>query len=196
MRCGWCESPEQSGSNCANCGGPLAVRSGSEAGLAPPRAPRDLPAKYLRRVLFLGNFGVIFGSIFGGIGGVLTLVFLVISCAFPPMLLGVLIAGIFPVIGGAIGGASYLKARRRVRALREGAAVVGVVDAVTHDLSVQVNGQHPWRVSYTFEAGGRLFAGGVSTFDAEVKRYTSGDPIHVVYLAADPDINATWPPLG
>ncbi len=196
MRCAWCESPSQSGSNCANCGGPLAARAGAEAALAPPRSPRDLPSKYLRRVLFTRNFGVVFGSIFGGIGGILTLVFLVISCAFPPMLLGVLIAGIFPVIGGVIGGMSYAGARRRVRALREGEAVVGVVDAVSHDTSVQVNGQHPWRVSYTFEAGGRLFAGGVSTFDAEVKRYAAGDPIHVVYLPSDPETNATWPPLA
>lgn len=196
MRCGWCSTPNTSGSNCVSCGGPLPAAAGTELGAEPPRAPRTLPQIYERRVLYTRNFGFMFGSIFGGVGLFISAIFLVIAIGFPPMLLGVLISGIFVVAGAVVCGFSLKSAGARLETLRRGRVTVGRVLGVGHDTSVRVNGRSPWLLEYVFDVDGTRYSGSVSSFDAEITKYAADNPVYVVYMADNPAQNGTWPLLA
>lgn len=197
MRCGWCETNNNDGTtNCVNCGGPLPGAAGSDPGPAPPPAPRTLPAIYVKRALYTRNFGAIFGSIFGGIGCLLGVVFLVVGLFFPPLLLGLCIISVFPLVGGGIGWTSYQKARSRVETLKSGRVAQGQVVSVDKDTTVAVNGRNPWRLTYLFEVEGARYQGSASSFDANMTRHEPGQAVHVVYLPQNPERNAPWPPIA
>ena len=192
MRCGWCGSDAATGgTNCARCGGPLGAPI--DAGSAPPDAPRALPVLFLRRELFSANSGMWVGLIWMGVTGVFPLIFGVLSCANPLMLPAALFCLVFPAPGLVIALLSYRGARRRVEVLRHGRSTLGAIDTVGPDTSTTVNGEHPWLLRYLFEVDGRRFGGAISTFDAGARALQVGTPVHVVYLAADPERSDVWP---
>lgn len=194
MRCGWCGSDAAAGAtNCARCGGPLGSALG--AGPRPPDAPRDLPARFVRRELVTGNTGVWFGAAWCALTGIFPALFTVLSCANPVMAPAALLSLVFPVPGVIIGVVGYRKARRRVDVLRHGRSATGTVDGAGPDTSVTVNGAHPWKLQYLFDADGRRLAGAVSSLDPGARAFAVGAPVHVVYLPEDPERNDLWPPL-
>ena len=192
MRCGWCGGDAVAGAtNCARCGGPLGHPV--DAGSAPPDAPRALPALFVRRELFSVNYGLWVGAIWAAVAGVFPLIFGVLACANPAMLPAALFCLVFPAPGVVIGLLSYRKARRRVEVLRHGRSTLGTIEAAGPDTSTTVNSEHPWLLRYLFEVDGRRFGGAISTFDPSARALRVGTPVHVVYLATDPERCDVWP---
>ncbi len=196
-KCGWCGTVvHEDRTNCVNCGGPLPLPLAFEVGEVPPRAPRDLPAKFKRNKLFLKNFGFIFGSIFGGVGCLIVVVFGVLMFVVPPIGFGACLGALFAGIGLPIAGIGIRNALRTMDVLRGGTHVEGTVVRVGDDTSVSYNGRHPWMVEYTFSVDGGLEGGSVSSFDPVMSHVEPGHKLWVVYRPDDPDQNSVWPPVS
>lgn len=190
QRCSWCGTGNgPTLTNCINCGGPLPPPPSPDPGPPPPAAPRSLPRRYLRRQL-LGGFGVMWGLLFGGIGGILGFIFTVVAFAFPPMLLGSLIGGVFFLVGAGVAGVSLYGGFERIRPLRSGKAAVAEIVRVS-----PAAGSGPATIDYTFQVGAQTHGGSVSTADPRMALAEPGHHVHVVYVPADPSQNSLWPPL-
>lgn len=183
MRCGWCEThnpPDRDG--CVNCGGPL--RRLSDALTArPPPSPRTVPGAFVRRAIREEAW---FGGMFVAIGAGVSLLFLVCSPLFFPLLFGLPITLLFVAVGLGIAGSGWRRAQRRVTVLRDGTISPGEVVGV-------VRQGEGWRLTYRFDAGGQPREQSVLSTDAEITRFVPGFPVHVVHLGANSDV---WPPFG
>lgn len=197
--CPWCGTVyERYQPNCSNCGGVLPNRDSRSPGAAPPPPPRQLPPEFVRRARRASQFAMLFGTIFAAVGGGLAILFAVLGAALGMWLfvfLGGTLGGLFFLAGLAVLAYGRRSRSRRLRALVEGVAAPGQVVDVYVDQSVQVNGRSPWRVVYTFSAGGVQYEGGAHTFTPD-EEYEPGVPVYVVYVADDPGQNSLYPPLA
>jgi len=57
------------------------------------------------------------------------------------------------------------------------------------------NGQHPWLIEYTFDLGGSLHGGSISSWDPVNAHREPGQKVTIVYLPDDPDVSEIWPPV-
>lgn len=199
IECTWCGSAyEKHQLRCDNCGGPLPPLPGASAGEPPPPAPRTVPAPFERRIRYTSNASFMAGAILAGVGVIQGIAFTGIGAAIrlkPFLYIG---PGIFVLLGGL--GLLFLRHARRkaegtLRAFREGTAVVGEIAEVYSDTSIKVNGRSPWAIVYNFAAGGRTVEGKAQSWDASAQDRRRGQPVHVLYVAADPAQNTLWPPL-
>lgn len=177
VTCPWCRSQFANPvtSNCPNCGGALPIIGGSDAGQAPPPAPRILPRKYVRGVKYTGNVYTMIGIIF-------TIPF------FWTIL--------FPIIGIILWRKGLREADAELIPLQDGAHVQGEIVAVDIDYSKTLNGRHPRVVQFMFQANGRSYAGDVPNVMDPVELWRKpGDRVWVVYMPQDPDTSSIWPPL-
>lgn len=177
-KCPWCRSefPNSVLSNCSNCGGTLEYQKNTnELGPRPPIAPREIPAKFVRRIKYTGN------------------VYTMIGMAFTiPFFWTV----IFPIIGVFLWKKGLRDANNELTPLKEGTAVQGEIESVEYDYTKTINGRHPLTVSFTFKANGQIHKGNVGNiFDAEHKLKKIGDAVWVVYMPDNPDLSSVWPPL-
>jgi hypothetical protein len=203
--CPWCGTAyETFQSNCRRCGGPLvppapeAAAPPEAAGpspLVPPAPPRPISGGYAWRLLltdggFIAAFVVgLLGMIFTVVGGVLTIFIITAFVGIPFLILGLaFLAG-----GGGLFYWRYGEAQKAVRVLREGEAVLGQITGVEQNLNVRVNGRYPWAISYAFQAGGRDYAGRVSTLNPPGPRLQAGQSAYVLYLPSAPDANGLYP---
>ncbi len=193
--CGWCGTVNLGPrTNCVSCAGPLPMPPGQDPGPPPPPAPRHMPGSYRLKKLVWGNLGVMLGVLFTGIGVVFSFSFCLASFLLPPMCLGSLGGVLFMIPGLAVGVPSLRAAQRALAAYANGVHADGQIVRVSEDTSTAVNGRHPWRVDYVFEAGGATVGGSVSCFDPVHATRRPGQPVHVVYLPDRPSVNAIWPP--
>jgi hypothetical protein len=146
----------------------------------------------------LKNFPLLFGCIWTGVGVPLAIVFVILGIATGQLLfalLGGTIGGLFGFVGIIVMFFGYRKARGKIRALEHGVHAIGEVLSVGEDLTVQVNGVHPWRIRYLFPVDGSELNGSASTFDNSVRHHKKGQPVHVLYIPSDPGQNTLWPPV-
>lgn len=179
--CGWCSTTatDVNITNCGNCGGPLPPVPQSIDGVRtltlaaePPPAPRHLPDAYRNRVLVWKNVLVI-------IGGVFTL------C------LGWTV--IFALIGAPMLYIGWTRAQGKLRALAFGQSSPGRIVDIDRDHSVTINNQHPWKIVYSYNAGGRALEGWVHAWQRPA--FVPDDPIWVVWGPDDPTRSCLWPPI-
>lgn len=77
-----------------------------------------------------------------------------------------------------------------------GARTRGEVVDVGRNTMHSANGRNSWMIEYTFEVGGQVYGGAVSSFDASLSRVEVGHALNVVYLHEDPSSSSTWPPIS
>lgn len=179
--CGWCQTStiDETLTNCTNCGGPLPpaamVRDGVRTltrGNAPPPAPRSLPGGYQNEILYTKNILFILGFVFA--------ICLGWTC-------------IFGLIGAPMLYLGWTRSRAKLLALIEGKTAQGVIDDVSRDGSVQVNGKNPWKIEYHFDAEGQRREGWVHAWKSPP--YEPRDPVWVVYGPQDATKSCLWPPV-
>jgi hypothetical protein len=189
--CGWCGSHYSNWkTRCDSCGGPMPPLPGMELGPPPPPAPRELPKGFERKQMWLGNPLALVGAIFLFVGSFLFLVFLIVLplVSFFPLL--------FVILGWFIMRAGRRQSLRVLNAFRLGRAIKGTITQVVVDPTMQVNGQHPWRIHYSFTgADGHPHEGNASTFDSSAMDRQRGQPIWVLAVDDDPDQNTIYPPV-
>ena len=162
-----------------------------ELGPRPPEAPRKVPKRYARKVMWTSNLMALVGLGFSGVG----LLFLAPFVA-NKMWLPALIPCFFIVGGGSMFWSAFTSARARLRAFRYGKVVEGKVRSVRSDTSMQVNNQNPYKLTYHFPVGDTLQEGTIVTFDSTAWERQAGQPLWVLYDEKDPECNAIYPPLA
>ena len=201
VSCPWCaryfsQRPEHG--HCDNCGGALAAPTGAERGLAPPDAPRVLPAAYRRSVMFSRNVFSILGVVFLAVGTPFLLVAVVLLLAGGDHVLALilgLMGLIFPGIGAPMLMVGLRRGRRQIAALELGTPAEGELVSVAQNRSETINGRHPWVIEYQFTANGAAVRGTVQCWSLVDGERRPGDPVWVVYLVADPQMSTLWPPV-
>jgi hypothetical protein len=205
ITCPWCGSSyTKHQTNCTNCGGPLPLPVDSTAPpppvadiAEPPAAPRTFRDNFVWRklgaegwVIAAGVFALV-GAIFGVVGLVLTLAVVTAFVGIPFALLG----GAFLVGGGGVLAWRYNEAQKTLTVLRTGEATLGQIVDVYQNTSVEVNGRHPWNITYRFDAGGQTHEGKTTTLRTPGMDHQEGQPVYVLYLSADPWQNTIYPPV-
>ncbi len=196
--CPWCSTVyPQFQPNCSNCGGVLPRRDSRTAGDPPPPPPRQLPSAFVSRARRSGHFELLFGAIFAGVGAFVGIILTTVSISTGEPLLagiGLPISLLFVLIGGIALWLGRRRSSRLLHALTDGIPANGTVEEVYLDTTISMNGRSPWRVSYSFVAGGIPQEGSARTFHRSALMQ-AGDPVFVVYDANNPGVNSLYPPL-
>lgn len=102
------------------------------------------------------------------------------------------LGAIFLSLGAAFAGVGMTLGWRRIASLRRGEALrkdgwpaTGTITSVEQNVSVRVNGRHPWIVRYEYQVGGVQYHGTERTFDAPVG-LEPGAQIGIRYDGEDP----------
>lgn len=209
ITCPWCGTNYVTFQpNCKNCGGQIPYSEGTPPAMArpsisvaaaptlvPPPAPREISNSYLRRLMLVDAWGIVgfvftlLGSIFTFLGFILTIAIVTAFVGIPFALFGIL----FLAGGVAALRYSYQKAKKTIEVLREGQAAQGQIMNVEQNYNVRINSQHPWIISYQFQANGRTYEGRVSTLNMPRAEHQTGNTVYVLYLPNTPEHNALYP---
>lgn len=177
-KCPWCRSefPNSVISNCPNCGGTLEYQKNTnDLGPRPSVAPREIPAKFVRRIKYTGNVYTIIGIVFT-----------------VPFFWTVL----FPIIGIFLWRKGLREANEELIPLQQGAVVQGEIESVEYDYTKTINGKHPLTINFTFKANGQTHIGNVGNiFDSANKLKKAGDAVWIVYMPENPELSSVWPPM-
>ena len=198
--CPWCGTSYTTfRNNCKNCGGPLPPVEQAPTPppipdvAEPPPAPREFKNSFVWRTLFSEGWAiaagvfVLLGAIFFLIGIPLLLVF--VGIVFVPLGLLFLAVGVPIIIW------RYQKAQQTLNVLRMGEAVLGNIVDITENFAVEVNGRHPWTITYGFEVDGDTYEGQTTTLRPVGFTHHPGQPMYVLYLPDDPRQNTVYPPV-
>jgi hypothetical protein len=189
-------------SNCKNCGGPIPVvdeAGGSsfpaETVLTPPPAPRPISGKYVWRLLSTDGWSIaafvlgLLGLIFSLVGAGLTIGILTAFVGLPFLILGLAFLG----AGGGVFIWRYQDTQKVVDVLRVGEAARGQVVEVQENLSIIVNGRHPWIIRYQFEVGGQSQEGRVTTLNQPGQQLQVGKVVCILFLPTVPKWSSIYP---
>lgn len=176
IKCGWCTSSNRRDltANCTNCGGELPHIPGTPRLPEPPKTPRQLPRGYESKIRYWKN------------------VHFIVGCGFMLFLPTI----IFPIIGFFILRYAIRKGNNKINSLKHGISTLGVIDEVYMDRSQHINGNHPYRIDYTFQTPKEEWHGHAISWDESNLKRPKGEHLWVVYNADDLDQNNMWPPLS
>jgi len=202
ITCPWCGTHYAAfQSNCRNCGGPLpppaqAAAPEREADLLPPPPPpRLISDSYVWRLL-AADGGAIVAGIFAMLGVIFMIVGVPLTIGIITAFVGLPFAGLGIVVlgvGGLVLVRRYEAARKTVSVLRLGEAARGQITDLEENLSVRVNGRHPWTIKYQFQVNGRNYEGKVSTLNRPDPQLQPGKAAYVLYLPEAPEVNTLYP---
>jgi hypothetical protein len=100
---------------------------------------------------------------------------------------------IFALIGVPLLVGAVRSNRREIRAFTFGEPTRAKVTFRGQDTSVRVNKQHPWKVGWTFEVGGRSYQGELTSMSREdLADLLDAETIVVTYLPEDPRTNTAY----
>lgn len=100
---------------------------------------------------------------------------------------------LFPLIGFVLALRAYLDNRREIRAFVRGTPVLARVTYSGSDTSVSVNKRHPFKLEWSFDAGGRERTGKISHMEAsKLRALVRCGQVLVVYDPADPKTNTVF----
>jgi hypothetical protein len=199
--CPWCGTSYTSfRSNCRNCGGPLpppreeaAAPSSIPDIPGPPPAPRDFKDSFALRQLSADGWAIAAG-IFALIGAIFTLIgipLMLVVAGFALVPLGLLFLG----VGVPILIWRYNLAQQTLNVLRMGEPVLGSIVDIHENIAVEVNGRHPWTITYGFEVDGEEYEGQTTTLRPVGFTHQVAQPMYVLYLPDDPTQNTVYPPV-
>ena len=185
VSCSWCEThyaTRPQSPNCNACGGVLPMPVGFDRGPAPPAAPRKLARGFRTRIYVKQNLGGFFG-----LGAILI--------SLPLMIVTLPVGIILFLLGVVAAHSNFITAYHRCRALQNGTATPGKIEAV-HRFGDPANSKPMYRVYFRFEANGKPVRGMKYTYDQAIENHFVGEPVWIVYLSRKPVCYDTWPPLA
>jgi hypothetical protein len=201
ITCPWCGTNYTTfRNNCVNCGGPLPLPAEEAAAPPPiphipepPPAPRAFKGSFVWRKLLSDGWAIaagvflLIGAIFTLIG--IPLILVVVGIVFVPLGLLFLGAGVPILIW------RYNQAQQTLNVLRMGEAVLGTIVDISENVAVEVNGRHPWTITYGFQVDGQEYKGKTTTLRPVGFTHQVAQPMYVLYLPDDPAQNTIYPPV-
>ena len=127
------------------------------------------------------------GAIFTLIG--IPLLLVVVGLVFVPLGLVFLGAGAPILIW------RYNKAQQTLNVLRMGKPTPGNIVDIRENVAVEVNGRHPWTITYGFAVDGEEYEGQTTTLRPVGFTHQVAQPTTVLYLPDDPTQNTIYPPV-
>jgi hypothetical protein len=201
ITCPWCGTNYATfRNNCVNCGGPLPFWAEEAAAPppipdvpAPPPTPRDFKNSFVWRQLLSDGWAIAAG-IFSLIGGIFTLIgvpliLVFVGIIFVPLGLLFLGAGVPILIW------RYNRAQQTLNVLRVGEPALGAIVDIQESVAMEVNGRHPWTITYRFVVDGDEYQGETTTLRPVGFTHQVGQPMYVLYLPGDPAQNTVYPPV-
>jgi hypothetical protein len=91
----------------------------------------------------------------------------------------------FAAVGMTLGWRRVASLRMREALRKYGRPVTGKITSVDQNVSVRLNGRHPWIIRYDYNVGGMQYHGTERTFDLPVG-LASGAQIGILYDGEDP----------
>ncbi len=79
--------------------------------------------------------------------------------------------------------------------LQVGQATLGEITDVHENVHVEVNGRHPWTITYRFQVQGQQYQGQTKTLRTLGTTHRASQPVYVLYLPGNPDRNTIYPPV-
>jgi membrane protein implicated in regulation of membrane protease activity len=206
ITCPWCGTSYAAfRSNCKNCGGPLPPPRQVRPGFGfeapetvvetPPPPPRHIADSYALRLMGADGWAIaafvflMLGLTFFCTGVPMTAAIATAMVGIPFALLGLAFLG----AAAAVFAWRFQRARKVVRVLREGEAATGQIISNEPNPNVTVNGRNPWVIQYGFRVNGRDYTGQVTTLNWPGPGLQPGRQASVLYLPADPALNALYP---
>jgi hypothetical protein len=200
VTCPWCGTSYTTfRSNCVNCGGPLPPREGAAAPSSvpdipePPPAPRDFKDSFALRQLFADGWAIA-AVVFAFVGAIFMLIgipLMLLVAGFVLVPLGLLFLG----AGVPILIWRYNLAQQTLNVLRMGEPVLGSIVDIHENVAVEVNGRHPWTITYGFAVDGEEYEGQTTTLRPVGFTHQVAQPMYVLYLPDDPTQNTIYPPV-
>jgi hypothetical protein len=112
-----------------------------------------------------------------------------------PAILIVVLGLPFSVIGLWFLLGSITKMRRRLRAYTQGSIVTAKVLSAGDDMNTQIHYQHPYLITWEFEANGKTHKGSFSSMDKpQLAALVASQELLVAYLPERPDCNSLYLP--
>ncbi len=108
------------------------------------------------------------------------------------MLIGTSVGGGIAMVALGLWLAGWSRKRSGMRVFRDGLEASGEVVNVRQDLAVRVNGQHPWKVDYSFWASKGGATRGTETFWGDKPAVKVGESVVVLYDPERPAQCALW----
>jgi hypothetical protein len=200
VTCPWCgTSYAVFQSSCSRCGGPIqapeVVEAAGEVPLAPSEAPRPISDSYALKLMgsdgwaIAGLVFLILGIVFTPLGLALTLPIVNAFVGLPFLILGL----VFLMGGVGVLIWRYQVERQQVQILKWGEATLGRVTDLQENVSLEVNGRHPWNIDYQYEARGQTHTGRVTTLSRPGDRLQPGRRVYVLYMGGNPTLSSLYP---
>ena len=200
VTCPWCGTSYMVfQSNCSQCGGPIhppeVIEAAGGTPLAPPAAPRPISDSYAFKLMTSDGWSIAalvflpLGIVFALVGFGLTVAIITAFVGLPFLLLGLLFLG----AGGGVLIWRYRISQQQVQVLKWGEATLGCVSDVQENLSVEVNGRHPWTIAYQYEVNRQSYTGKVTTLNQLRNQLQPGRPVYVLYLRDKPVLSSLYP---
>ena len=185
VTCPWCGTyypARPTTTNCMNCGGILPAGISNKLGEKPPLPPRELPKKYIRKVLLWKNTKAFIGFVFLCVG----------IPTIPLFGFGL----IFTILGYFFYKSGRKEGMEIITALQNGIATEGTILSVSYVTTESINGKHPFLVKYTFNTkDGKEQIDSVKCWNEQNELRTNGDKVWIVYTPDNPENSSPWPPL-
>ena len=106
-----------------------------------------------------------------------------------------LIALLFPAIGAAILGFTIRSNRREIRAFRLGQPIMARVVSRGENISVSMNGRHPFMIAWEFKVNDEIYSGSLSSMSLlAIEDLMNRDEVPVLYDPENPNINTVFVP--
>lgn len=200
VTCPWCGTSYMVfQSNCSQCGGPIhppeVIEAAGGTPLAPPAAPRPISDSYAFKLMTSDGWSIAalvflpLGIVFALVGFGLTVAIITAFVGLPFLLLGLLFLG----AGGGVLIWRYRISQQQVQVLKWGEATLGCVSDVQENLSVEVNGRHPWTIAYQYQVNRQSYTGKVTTLNQLRNQLQPGRPVYVLYLRDKPVLSSLYP---
>lgn len=158
-----------------------------------PPAPRDLTAEMRRDAAVSGKFLRMFGGIWAGVAGLVALVFAVLSVGDAKLALAVVLCAVFGSAGLLLWLLGSWMRGRAADVFKNGVEARGEIVDVFRDYMVRMNGQHPWRVKYTFISSTGEPTNGTATFWQEDRpRGEKGQRVVLLHHPDSPARSVLW----
>jgi hypothetical protein len=99
----------------------------------------------------------------------------------------------FPLVGVLLVWTTWRENRREIRAFTWGRAIAARRVSFEEDRTTEMNGRHPWQLSWEFSLNVKTYTGALSSMNRDdLSMYAEAEQVPVLYLEETPEVNVLY----
>lgn len=165
------------------------------AGTEAPPAPREVSDETVRSLRRYGAFLRLFGGIWAGVSLLLAFIFGMLASATHLPATGLSLVGLSLFAGVVLYAIGWRQKARAIAVFRDGVEASAETLSVERNYKVRMNGQHPWRVRYRFQANGESYEAATHYWTIRAPTTKPGSRIVVLHDPKGPERSVIWSSL-